>query len=156
MRKITVLFLISILTFSFIQAQMIRDTISIKRNSYWYRGNALTANQLLDKMQNNPDAYAEMSIAKSNYDIAMVCSYIGGACIGIPVGQAIGGGKPLWALAGVGVGAVIIAIPLSISFNKHARKAVRIYNSNLTRFGLNKLNVKIGLSPGGIGLCCGF
>jgi hypothetical protein len=156
MRKIAVLILLSILAFPFAHAQTSRDTISIIRNSYWYRGDPLSANQLLDKMQNNPDAYAEMSIAKSNYDVAMVCSYIGGFCIGYPIGQAIGGGKPVWALAGIGVGVVIIAIPLSISFNKHARNAVRIYNSNLTRFGLNKLNVKIEFSGSGIGLCCRF
>ncbi len=156
MRKIAVLFLFSLLVLSFVQGQTSRDTISIIRNSYLYRGNALSANQLLEKMENNRDAYAEMTIAKSNYDVAMVCSYIGGFCIGFPIGQAIGGGKPVWALAGIGVGVVMIAIPLSINFNKHARNAVRIYNSNLTGLGFNKLNLKIEFSAGGIGLCCRF
>ena len=144
------------MTFPFIRAQTSRDTISIIQNTYWYRGDALSANQLLDKMQYYPAAYSQMSIAKVNYDIMILSYYIGGFCVGYPVGQAIGGGKPLWALGGVGVGVIILSIPLYINYNKHARKAVGVYNASLTRFGLNKLNMKIGFSPGGIRLCCRF
>ena len=156
MRKIVVLFMISIMTYPFIQAQTSHDTITEAGTSFLYKGFPLSASQLLDKMQNNPGAYSEMSIAKLNYDVATVFIYAASFCVGFPIGQKLAGGKPAWGLLGVAAGAVVVAVPFGIVANLHAQKAVRIYNSNLTRFGLNKVNMKIEFSGSGIGLCCRF
>ena len=61
----------------------------------------------------------------------IILSYAGGFMIGWPIGTAIGGGKPAWALAGIGGGLVAVAIPLSISSNKKMETAVRQYNAGL-------------------------
>jgi hypothetical protein len=52
------------------------------------------------------------------YWTAFTICYTGGALIGIPVGTAIGGGTPNWALAGVGAGLVGIGIWLEVVDNK--------------------------------------
>ena len=48
------------------------------------------------------------------YWTAVVLGTAGGALIGYPLGQALGGGQPQWALAGVGAGLCAIAITLDI------------------------------------------
>jgi hypothetical protein len=157
MKKVHFIFLVLVvITLQSVQGQLLRDTISVSRNSFIYRGNVLSANQLLEKMQNNPDAYSEMSVAKLNYDVSMVFSYVGGFCIGFPIGQSLGGGKPVWGLLGVGAAALVVAIPFSFAYINHARKAVRIYNSSLTRFGMERININLQISGNGIGLCYRF
>lgn len=48
--------------------------------------------------------------------------------IGWPLGTALGGGEPEWAMAGAGAVVVLAAIPLTSAFRKHAQKAISIYN----------------------------
>lgn len=55
---------------------------------------------------------------KTKNGFATAFGLVGGAFIGFPVGQAIGGGDPVWEVALIGVGALAIAIPLSVSANK--------------------------------------
>lgn len=115
-------------------------------------GEMLNPKRMLDLFQGNEEAYEAMKKAKANYDPAMVLSVIGGALIGWPLGTAIGGGDPNWALAGIGAVFVVGTIPLSKAFNRHAIRAVDIYNAKLQPsasaglyFGATGYGIGIGL-----------
>ena len=94
-------------------------------------GKLLTPKQLLEITKINHAAYEEMKVAKTYRSTAMVLGYAGGFFIGWPIGTAIGRGEPNWVLAGVGAGLILLSIPLSTSYSKHATEAVGIYNSVL-------------------------
>ncbi|MEM9858876.1 MAG: hypothetical protein AAF843_16070 [Bacteroidota bacterium] len=81
-------------------------------------GKTLKPKKILDLFQTNEAAYDAMKKAKSNYDPAIALSVIGGALIGWPLGTAIGGGDPEWTLAGIGVGLLVLSIPLNKAFNQ--------------------------------------
>ena len=116
----------------------------------------LTINQLLSTMKENPEAYDLMKSAKSTTDAATVLGAIGGFMIGWPLGSAIGGGDPNWALAGIGAGVLAIGIPVGISANRKVLNAVDRYNQGLQNTSINatpKLNLTFG---NGFGLALNF
>ncbi len=92
--------------------------------------------QVLDIMQDDPLAYAEFKKARYSYSIAGLLGFAGGVLIAVPVGTAIGGGEPEWAIAAAGAALVITSIPLSKSFRGHAENAIDTYNKKHTAFRL--------------------
>lgn len=156
MRKITLLLTgIFILNVGQIFAQNQTDSIRIEKRLgivFIQDGKLLTPKQLLEITKINHAAYEEMRVAKTYRSAAMVLGYAGGFLIGWPLGTALGGGEPNWTLAGVGAGLILLAIPLSISYSKHAKEAVGIYNSVLGNTGLRKIKFDLGLTYNGIGI----
>jgi hypothetical protein len=75
--------------------------------------------------------------------------------VGWPIGTAIAGGEPNWALAGIGAGLIVVSIPFSQKFNKQVKSAVETYNGGLKtssfwdnrelRFSINANGVGFGL-----------
>jgi hypothetical protein len=125
------LFLITNL-FSFAQNQ--RDTIEVVKGfgtAYVFKGKLMSPRDLLDLTQDNTAVYKELKTAKTNSDIANVLGFAGGFLIGLPLGSALAGAEPNWALAGIGAGLIVISIPFDVAFNKRATKAVRKYNSEI-------------------------
>ncbi len=125
------LFLIATL-YSFAQNQ--RDTIEVVKRfgtTYVYKEKLMSPRDLLDLTQNNTAVHKELKTAKTNKDIANVLSFAGGFLIGLPLGSAIVGGEPNWALAGIGAGLIVVSIPFDVAFNRRATKAVRKYNSEI-------------------------
>ena len=158
MKKST-LILIFVLVFCNVFGQSVSDTITVKKaigTVFQQNGKNLAPRDLLKITEANPEAYNEMKIAKSNNDAASVFGFIGGALIGWPIGTAIAGGEPNWALAGIGVGVIVIAIPFSTAYTKHAKNAVRIYNEGLKQTLINKTEFKFGLLSYGIGVGINF
>lgn len=138
-----------------VSAQNQADSIQVQKRLgtiFVQNGRPLTPRQLLEVTKTNTDAYSEMKIAKSNYDIGSVFGFIGGFCIGWPLGTAIGGGDPNWTIAGVGVALVVVSIPLSTAYTTHAKKAVGIYNSGLNQVGTIPVTYRFGFTGSGIGL----
>ena len=154
------LILSSILLFAFINVfgQNTRDTIMIKKHSniYMMGDQVLAFPELISVTSDNPDAYNEIWKAKSNQDVANVFGMIGGFFIGWPLGTAIGGGEPQWALAGVGLGLVAIAIPLEITAKKQTLKAIKIYNEGIKLDPEKEITLKAGIYNDGIGICLKF
>ena len=149
--------LTSVLLFSFIwvHGQYQSDSIAIKKafgTRFQQNGRNLTPRQLLDITKSNPDALAEMKLAKRNYDVGYVFGFAGGFLIGWPIGTAIGGGDPNWTLAAVGAGLAVISIPFTVSYTKHARNAVHIYNKELKYSYFVEPDLKIGLTYNGVGI----
>ncbi|MEM9389420.1 MAG: hypothetical protein AAGA02_03035 [Bacteroidota bacterium] len=112
-------------------------------------GKALKPKQMLDIFQNNEAAYKAMKKAKANYDPAIGLSFVGGTLVGWPLGTALGGGDPNWALAGIGAGLIIAAIPLGSAFNKHAIRAVDLFNGDNDK---SSTRLYYGLTNHGLGL----
>lgn len=149
---ITALFLLS--TYC-IYGQNISDTIEVRKAMgvvFIQNGQKLAPRKLLEITSTNSEAYKEMKIAKSNYDAGSVFGFAGGFLVGWPLGTAVAGGEPNWTLAAVGAGLIVISIPFSTSYSKHAKKAVALYNNGLKQSGLNSPEVRLGLTYNGIGL----
>jgi hypothetical protein len=137
------------------------DSIQAKKVFGGYKfeskGKILTLGDMLEMMKDNPEAYQYMEKAKSSAGIANVLGFAGGFMIGWPLGTAMGGGKPNWAIAGVGCGLLIVAIPISSSSNKNAMIAVDKFNAK--RKGLSyrgQYDLKLGLNPNGLALVLRF
>ncbi len=89
--------------------------------------------------------------------MAMIFSYAGVFMVGWPLGAAIGGGEPNWAMAGIGAGLIVVAIPISQNFNKKAKHAVETYHGGLqTSSFWDKNELKISMTGNGIGLTLNF
>jgi len=93
-------------------------------------GKYLKPKEILALMESNPEAFNAFKKAKSNLDMASVLGFAGGFMVGWPLGAAVAGGEPQWGLAAAGGALVVLSIPFSTGFKKHATKAVDIYNGN--------------------------
>ncbi len=157
MKKI---FFISLLSLSLLNVigQNYRDSIKIRKGlgtTFIQNEKPLTVKQLMQITKVNTAAYKEMQLAKTNYDVATIFNFAGGFLIGWPLGTAIGGGEPNWSLAGIGAGLVIISIPFSSAYNKHATKAVNIFNRDLKQTAY-KMSLNAGVTSNGIGIILTF
>ena len=155
--KLKYILICVIVTLSILQcsAQVQQEPIVVRKEMgvVFYRNNKkLSPKLLMDITRGNSEAYKEMKIAKTNYDIGYVFGFAGGFLVGWPLGTAVAGGEANWSLFGVGAGLIAVSIPFTVAYSKHAQKAVKIHNDNLTQTGLNSLEYKIGLSNNGLGV----
>jgi hypothetical protein len=132
MRLLLNAFLFSSIIISTLNAQTNSDSIVVKKIFGGYKflqnNQPLTVKQLGQTLQYNPEAAKLFQQAKPNVAAATLFALAGGALVGWPVGTALGGGKPSWELAGIGVGLIAISIPFSAGFNKNAKAAVAKFN----------------------------
>ncbi len=131
------------------------DSIQVKKGLgtvFLQNGKALTPRQLVTITKSNPEASAEMKIAKSNSGFSTVLGYAGGFLAGWPVGTALAGGDPDWTLAAIGAGLIVISIPFTSAYTKHAKNAVSIYNNGLNRSSYRVGEARLGFTFNGIGL----
>ncbi|MGI6342438.1 MAG: hypothetical protein ACOXZ9_05620 [Bacteroidales bacterium] len=161
MKKIAiVLFLLSV-SVSFAFGQTSSDSILIKKvycGYEFYQGDQkLTLNKLAKIMEPNEQASRLIKSAQSNSTIAMILGYTGGFLIGWPIGTIVSGGDPYWLMAGVGLGIIIIRIPISKSAVKKTKHAVEMYNAGLqTSSFWDKNELKLSVTENGIGLVLKF
>ena len=95
---------------------------------FYIDGQKLNGEELTKELQVDPAAFKIFKKAKTNSTVATILGGAGGALVGFPIGTAIGGGTPNWALAGIGAGLVAIGIPFNVAANKKAKAAVDLYN----------------------------
>jgi hypothetical protein len=154
MKKLLLLILLVSVS-SILTAQNQTDSIEISRQFgivFSQNGMKLTPKQLFDITGSNDQTSHELKVAKTNYTFATIFSCAGGFLIGWPLGTAIGGGKPDWALAGIGAGLVLVALPFNSAYIKHIKKAVGIYNDGLHKSGLKGVNIRMELNCYGAGV----
>lgn len=127
------------------------DTIRVMRNSFYHGSVKMGARDILTVLEGNPASRAEATQARSNYNGAQIVSFVGGAMIGWPLGQAISGKvEPQWGLAAVGAATLLgFGIPLNSGFKKHAQNAINIYNKGTTPSGSARLSIKFIPGVGG-------
>lgn len=161
MRKTAIILTLLAVSMSFTFGQTASDSISMKKvfgGYQFYQGEQrLNMNQLVKTMKPNEQAYKQIKSAQSTYTMAMIFSYAGGFMVGWPLGTALGGGEPNWAMAGIGAGLIVVAIPISQSFNKKAKQAVDTFNSGLqTSSFWDKNELNLTMTENGIGLTLNF
>uniref|UniRef100_UPI003216684B hypothetical protein n=1 Tax=uncultured Draconibacterium sp. TaxID=1573823 RepID=UPI003216684B len=160
MKKITLIIFLLTAGFSFVFAQNEAE-ITMKKvfgGYQFYQGDQrLNMKGLVNAVENNEQAFAEMKAARSTYTFATIMSGAAGFMIGYPVGTAIGGGDPNWALAGIGAGLILVSIPISQKFNKQAKQAVDTYNAGLpTSSFWDKNELRLSMTGNGVGLTLWF
>lgn len=151
MKKIIVAIVLFVSTFSSINAQQIEMKKVFGGYQFTQEGKNLTLGQMQEVMKNNTDAFNLIKSAKTNQTWGMILGTAGGALVGFPVGTAIGGGDPEWALAGVGAALIVATIPIVKNFNKKTSKAVELYNADFPSVSSN-FNPEFNLNFKGIGL----
>ncbi|MEA3504020.1 MAG: hypothetical protein U9R32_02325 [Bacteroidota bacterium] len=160
---IILILLIFCFTYSFSQ-EVVKETnnsgekIIVDGNKFYQHDIRLTLPQLSDIVSVNPDSYKMVKSAKGSASFAGVLGYAGGFLIGWPLGTALGGGEPNWAMAGIGAGLVVIAIPISSGANKKIKEAVALYNDGLKPITYSKPSPSFAIqtTQSGIGLVMKF
>ena len=136
------------------------DTIEIQKTgfgkSYYLNNECLTLKRLLEITAYNTLAHREIKQAQACNALSCVFGFIGGGCIGYPLGSFLGGGEPLWILAGLGVGFIAITIPIAIAGNRHLAKGVNIYNRGLQQASANAMSFHLDFAPTRIGIVVKF
>lgn len=89
----------------------------------------LGINQVLEIVKENPQAYAELKRAKSNYNAAGMLGFAGGILLGFPLGTALAGGDPEWVMAAGGAALILGSIPFTRAFRGHTKQALDLYNN---------------------------
>ena len=115
---------------------------------------------MLEKMiETDTAAYRVYKQALGPKVIAYTFSYIGGFCVGFPIGMALSGASDVpWALVGVGAVCIGVSIPIAISAGKKVKRSIQIYNNHKRGMAYNEspAKVRLNISPGGLGLCLNF
>lgn len=125
---------------------------------YYQNGQKITPTRASEIIKSNPTASALLKSSNKQAGGATVVSAIGGVLIGFPLGTAIGGGNPNWAIAGAGAAIVVVSAVIYSSAAKKAENAVEIYNSGLAS-SLNKSSkteVRLLATPTQVGLSVSF
>jgi hypothetical protein len=135
-----------------ILAQNSSDSIQVKKRwygtTYRQNGKRLRMKHLLAITKDNPDAYREVKIAKSNVVWGNVIGFTGAGCMAFSRGDIT--------LFGPGLVLYLVAIPFSIEAGRHLKKGVKIYNQGLSNSGNIKVNFHLGFTNNGIGLRAAF
>lgn len=142
-------------------AQGSRDSIKTKKvfggYQFTQRKNPLKMKELVTMMKPNEAAYREIKGAQSNSTVATIIGGVGGFLIGYTLGTAVTGRDANWTVAAAGGGLIVVSIPFTIAANRHARRAVDLYNSGLRNSGfLDRTVWRFGASGNAVGLTLSF
>ena len=156
MKKILTFLYVLFTTFAV--AQSPEDSINVVGSglgtTFFQNDRILQPGDLKHITRDHPEAHKYMKKAATNNGFGVFFATAGGVLIGWPLGTALGGGDPNWALAGVGGGLALLSIPLASGYVKNARKGAEIYNDGLasTSFKQQRLQWNLALSQDGVGL----
>lgn len=137
MKVIIITLVLSLFTFSSINAQEIEVKKCLGENMFYQNGKKLKAKDLKSLMKDNSEALALLKSAKSNYTWATILGAAGGGLVGYPLGTAAGGGDAKWEFAGAGAALILVAIPILNNYNKKSKEAVELYNSSTPKVSSN-------------------
>jgi len=161
MKKLTLVFVLIFVCLTGAFGQTPADSITMKKvfggYQFYQKGKLLNMPGLVKTMQPNAQAFREIKAAQSNNTIATLFAGAGGFMIGWPLGTALGGGDPEWAMAAVGAGLAAISIPISSKTLKQARSAVNTYNNGLKNSSSSAgPEFRLGFVGNGIGVTMQF
>ncbi|WP_438972197.1 hypothetical protein [Polaribacter sp.] len=132
MKKLVAILFFTIVTSSVVSAQKIEMKKVFGGLVFEQQGKTLLLKDMESIMKENKKAVALIQSAKTNQTWSLVLGTTGGALVGFPIGTAIGGGEPEWAIAGVGAALIIATIPIVKGFNRKTKKAVDLYNNGVS------------------------
>ena len=101
----------------------------------FYEGeNKISVSDYRDLLSSDKSNLSKSDSGMGDLKTSQIISAIGGGLIGWPIGQSLANNpfrKPAWWMAGVGAGAILIAIPISTGGYKKMRDASGNYNEGL-------------------------
>jgi hypothetical protein len=99
---------------------------------YQQSGKRIDREDMHSKLENESGPAEELSGQTALAVSSLVLAVAGGGMVGWPLGQAIAGeNEPLWVLAGVGAGLIVLSIPLAIVADNKVENAVDAHNRRL-------------------------
>ena len=114
----------------------IKDTIKYE-GSLWtvekfsYKGKQnLKLSEVESALRFDKENRRLVSNARTAKTITLMLGFGGGFCIGYSLGSAIAGKPVNLPLLGVGAGLIVVAIPISMSYSKSLKKAIRNFNNS--------------------------
>jgi hypothetical protein len=161
MKRISIFIILLIAGFAGVSGQASMDTIVMQKvfgGYQFYQGSKrMNMSNLVKTMKPNEQAFQEIKAARTTYIFGNILAFAGGFMVGWPIGTAIGGGDPNWALAAVGAGLIIITIPIGQKFNKQARTAVNTFNKGVkTSSFWENIDFRFGFTGNGVGLTMSY
>lgn len=135
-----------------LSAQSAKDTLEMRKGEIMQNNRKLHMRDVAGIVEVNPEAFREMRKAYNNQNFVQVFSAAGGFLIGWPIGTAIGGGDPKWELLGIGAGLVLVSIPFSNGYKKHAKKAIMLYNEGIREENRDKISFNFQVTASGVGM----
>lgn len=138
------------------------DTLSFVKTAtlsgYKYHGAFITEVGFRKLLLSDPNSAAAYEKSMQNKNAMLVFSAIGGALIGYPLGQAIGGQQnPDYALMVVGAGSIGLAIPFGRLSDKHRKRSVALFNQGVrSKTSSSALDLKLGWSANRLSLTMKF
>lgn len=96
---------------------------------YWQGGERVDVNDMTRHLQNQAETKQDVARARTFSTFATLAAITGGALVGWPVGSAVTGQQdPLWILAGVGAGCIVLSISLESASSSSLESAVNTHN----------------------------
>lgn len=136
------------------------DSIQIVKKGLGYiffaDGYQLSPENMKFVMRNNSESLRYFKKVQTYSILSFGMGYVGGACIGWPIGTAIGGGKPNWMIAAIGCGIIAATIPIMNTSNRNLKEAVDSYNRGVPYSYKPSIDARFGLNNSGLGISLRF
>lgn len=162
MFKKPIIFLFGLIICISVFSQNSNDSIQIIKIGTNYRyeqhGHLLNLQQMTQIMTTDKEAAKYLKSAKLSNGISVLLGYAGGFMIGYPIGRYIAGRGANLSMLAVGIGFVIVDIPVSIATKRNLFNAIHRYNSHNSEAGLisNDYDLHMGITQNGIGFTLSF
>ena len=133
--------------------------IKLNRNySYEQNSHVLNYREIKEILKADKEATRYLKSAKLSNDISTALRWAGGFLIGYPIGGLIAGKKVNASMLTVGIGFLVIDIPVSIAVKKNLFKSISVYNDHKNATGLidNDYDLQMGITQNGIGFTFKF
>ncbi len=133
--------------------------IKLNRNySYEQNSHVLNYQEIKEILKADKEATRYLKSAKLSNDISTALRWAGGFLIGYPIGGLIAGKKVNASMLTVGIGFLVIDIPVSIAVKKNLFKSISVYNDHKNATGLidNDYDLQMGITQNGIGFTFKF
>ncbi|MGQ8336678.1 hypothetical protein ACUNWD_09015 [Sunxiuqinia sp. A32] len=161
MKRLTILAFLLIAVSGAVFSQTPTNPIVMKKvfGGYLFYQNdqRLTMSKLVKAMEPNEQAYQEIKAARGTFTFATIVGGAGGFMLGWPIGGALAGDDMNWTMAGIGVGLIVVSIPITQKFNRQAKSAVNTFNGELKSSSFfNRTEINLAANGNGIGLVMKF
>ena len=162
MKKVLYILIIILLPLMQTFSQEKQDTIQFKSNGINYKcllhEKEMTLNQLTALIKTNPTSLKYLNAAKLSNNISTVFLYTGSFLVGYGLGYSIARNYFYVDIISLGIGIIIVDIPILFSVKENLQKSINYYNSSIINkksvSNDNKLN--LGITQNGVGLVLRF
>jgi hypothetical protein len=102
------------------------------KGGYKQGGKPLARDSMLERLGEEPASESDIATAKTLAVMGQVLGAVGGALLGWPIGEKLGGvEKPHWGLAIAGGATIAVAVPLALWSDSKVSQAVDSHNRSL-------------------------